>query len=182
MRLAIVGVLLVACGDSGGDPPWDPGDPLPASCEGESALEATIAGEAFMFDGTSSSASRGNVWIASPTLVGQPWQTMTIQDEVVEPGVFALPDDEVRLIYSMNPNGTEETENISVDTEEPVASNWYQAEVEGTFAFEQAGVQVGERRCGWFDVILRWTPVGDSEHSVRTRGTFDATVEEIIDQ
>jgi len=182
MRLAIVGVLLVACGDSGGDPPWDPGDPLPASCEGESALEATIAGEAFMFDGTSSSASRGNVWIASPTLVGQPWQTMTIQDEVVEPGVFALPDDEVRLIYSMNPNGTEETENINVDTEEPVASNWYQAEVEGTFAFEQAGVQVGERRCGWFDVILRWTPVGDSEHSVRTRGTFDATVEEIIDQ
>ena len=182
MRLVILGVLLAACGDGDSDPPWDPGEPLPASCERVSALESTIAGDVFMFEGTSSSASRGNVWIASPTLVDQPWHTLTIQDGVIEAGVFSLPDDQVRLIYSMNPNGTEATENINVDTSDPAASNWYQAEVDGTVAFEEAGVQVGERRCGWFDVTFRWTPVGDSARSVWTRGTFDAVVEEIIYQ
>jgi len=182
MRLAILGMLLVACGDGNGDPPWDPGEPLPASCEGMSALESTIAGDVFMFEGTSSSASRGNVWIASPTLIDQPWQTLTIQDGDIQPGTFALPDDQVRLIYSMNSNGTEATENINVDSDDPVASNWYQADVDGTVAFEEAGAQVGERRCGWFDITFRWTPVGDRERSVRTRGTFDALVEAIIDQ
>ena len=181
IRLLLSCVLVVSgCSGSEDDPPWDPGDPLPASCEGESALESTIDLAVFDFDGTISGAARAIVTLSSPIAIGQPWHILQIQDADLEPGRIVLPDERVRLSYSFNPNGDEELDNINVDPREPTASNWYLAEVEGEMAYGEAGVQVGERRCGWIDATLRWTPVGEAERSVRARGTFDATVEEII--
>ena len=179
-RLLLCAIVVGGCSGSGDDPPWDPGDPLPDSCAGESALESTIGDAVFAFDGTTSGASRANVTLSSPVAIDQPWHILQIQDAELAPGHIALPDARVRLSYSMNPNGSEEVDNVNVDTEGPVASNWYVAEVEGEMAFGEAGIAVGERRCGWIDATLRWTPVGEAERSLRARGTFDATVEEIV--
>ena len=180
IRVLAFALVVWGCSDSGDDPPWDPGDPLPASCQGESALEATIGSTVFDFDGTTSGASRANVSLGSPVAIDQPWHALEIQYPELEPGRIELPDDGIRLTYYFNPNGTGEAENVNLDTEEPSASNWYLAEAEGTVVFEEAGVGVGERRCGWIDVTLRWTPVGEAERSLRARGTFDAIVEELI--
>ena len=172
--------MISGCSGSGEDPPWDPGDPLPASCEGESALESTIGDAVFSFDGTTSGAARANVTLSSPVAIGQPWQILQIQDSDLAPGRIELPDARVRLSYSMNPNGSDQAENVNLDSQEPTASNWYLAEVEGEMAYGEAGIGVGERRCGWIDATLRWSPVGEAERSMRARGTFDATVEEIV--
>ena len=180
IRVLLCALVVWGCSGAGDDPPWDPGDPLPASCEGESALESTIGDAVFDFDGTTSGASRANVTLSSPVVLAQPWHTLQIQDADIAPGRIELPDARVRLSYSMNPNGSEEVSGVNLDTEQPAASNWYLAEVEGAMAFGEAGIQVGERRCGWIDATLRWTPVGEAERSMRARGTFDATVEEII--
>jgi hypothetical protein len=181
-RITACALLLVVwgCSGDGDDPPWDPGDPLPASCAGESALEARIGDGVYAYDGTTSGASRANVTISSPVAIDQPWHILQIQDGDLEPGRIALPDERVRLSYSMNPNGSDELAGVNLDTEQPTASNWYLAEVDGELAFGEAGVGVGERRCGWIDVTLRWAPVGEAERSLRARGTFDATVEEIV--
>ena len=180
IRVLLCALVVWGCSDGGDDPPWDPGDPLPASCDGVSALESTIGGAVFDFDGTTSGAARANVTLSSPVAIGQPWHILQIQDAELEPGRIELPNERVRLSYSMNPNGSQEVDNINVDTQEPTASNWYLAEVEGEMAYGEAGVAVGERRCGWIDATLRWTPVGEAERSLRARGTFDATVEEIV--
>lgn len=180
IRLLLLCALVASgCSGSEDDPPWDPGDPLPASCEGESALESTIGDGVFAYDGTTSGAARANTVLSSPVVLAQPWHILQIQDSDLEPGRIELPDDRVRLSYSMNPNGSEEVDGVNLDTEEPVAANWYLAEVEGEMAFGEAGVQVGERRCGWIAATLRWMPVGEPEKALLVRGTFDATVEEI---
>lgn len=179
-RMLLCAILVCGCSDGGDEPPWEPGDPLPASCEGESALEATIGDAVFAFDGTTSGASRANTTVSSPVVIGQPWHILQIQDPDLAPGRIELPDARVRLSYSMNPNGSGEVDGVNLDTEPPGASNWYLAAVEGEMAFGEAGVGVGERRCGWIDATLRWTPVGEAERWLRARGTFDATVEEII--
>lgn len=180
-RLLLCAIAVSGCSGSGDDPPWEPGEPLPAICDGASALESTIGDAVFDFDGTRSFASRANTSLSSPVAVEQPYHTLQVQYSALEPGRIDLPDAGVRLTYSFNPNGSGQAENVNVDTEQPLASNWYLAEVEGAVSFEEAGDVVGERRCGWIDATLSWTPVGDSRRSVRARGVFDATVEEIID-
>jgi hypothetical protein len=180
IRVLVCALVMWGCSDGGDDPPWDPGDPLPDSCEGESALESRLDEAVFDFDGTTASASRATTSLSSPVAIDQPWHTLQILDGDLATGRVDLPDGAVRLTYSFNPNGTGAAENVNVDTEQPAASNWYLAEVQGALAFGEAGVGVGERRCGWIDATLTWTPVGDSPRAVRVRGAFDATVEEII--
>ena len=179
-RLAIFMCVVAGCSGADTDPPWDPGDPLPASCSGESALETTIEEAVFAFDDTVASASRATTALSSPVVLAQPWQTLQIQYSDLESGALELPDTRVRIMYSMNPNGSEAVDNINLDTEPPSAANWYLTEVDGILAFGEAGVGVGERRCGWIDATLRWQPVGDDARSLRLRAAFDAEVEEVL--
>jgi len=173
MKPYLVGLCTLICG-CGAD------DSLPARCTGESALEATHDAAVFAFDGTTSGASRATTSVHSPVALGQPFQTLNIFfSELGAPIAIDLPDARLRLEYSLNPNGDASAEQVNVATVQPTAANWFLAAPTGRVVFEQAGEQVGSRRCGSFDVTLRWTPVGASEETVAVRGAFDATVAEL---
>lgn len=163
MRAAGLLVLLGACGRSNFDPPWQPGDPLPASCSGASSLEVTLDGVTTL---KSDASSTLQLDISAVTV--EPDTIVWLMFHHPPAGDVPLPDPASRIMYG--------DARLGLDTVMPTATNWNLAVPSGDVVYEQPGSVAGDRRCGWFDFDLQWMPVGASERSIHLRGTFDGVV------